>query len=198
MSKTKTLIVALLGLAIAAPAFADHDRDEHRREERREERREDRREERREDRREWRHDGPRAAPPGARFERHENRRGQVWINGNYEWRGNAYVWTPGRYEAERRGYMWREPRWEVRDGVYMRVEGEWYSPGPMVAPPVLREERFEARNGFVWVRGAWDWRAGEWAWVPGHYERMRVGHRWRDRRWENRNGVYVQVEGGWE
>ena len=134
----------------------------------------------------------------ARFERHENRRGYVWVGGNYEWRGNAYVWNPGRYEAERHGYRWREPRWEVRDGVYVRTEGGWIVDGPGVAPPALREERWEARRGFVWIRGQWDWGGGQWNWVPGHYERERVGHHWRERRWENRDGVWVNVEGGWE
>ena len=44
----------------------------------------------------------------------------------------------------------------------------------------------------------WDWGNGQWNWVPGHYERERVGHHWRERRWENRDGVYINVEGGWE
>jgi hypothetical protein len=204
---TRILLTSLLGLTIAGTAFAGP--EERRREERREERREDRheerkREERREERREDRRDQRReerwshSAPPAARFERHENRRGYVWIGGNYEWRGGAYVWNPGRYEAERHGHRWREPRWETRDGVYVRTDGGWIVDGPGMAPPVIREERYEARRGFVWIRGQWDWGGGQWNWVPGHYERERAGHRWRERRWENRDGVYVNVEGGWE
>jgi hypothetical protein len=210
MTKTTRLfITSILGFAISATAFtvtasADPDRrreerrDEHKEQRHEEQRREERHEEKREERREERHEGPRAAPPGARFERHENRRGYTWIGGNYEWRGGAYVWNPGRYEAERHGYRWREPRWEVRDGVYVRTEGGWIVDGPGIAPPAIREERFEARRGFVWIRGQWDWGNGQWNWVPGHYERERVGHHWRERRWENRDGVYVNVEGGWE
>jgi hypothetical protein len=85
----------------------------------------------------------------------------------------------------------------VRDGAYVRIDGEWFAPGPSVAPPTLREERWEARRGFVWVRGRWEWRGGEWAWVPGHYERERAGYIWREPRWEQRDGVYVNVEGSW-
>ena len=44
-------------------------------------------------------------------------------------------------------------------------------------------------------RAQWDWGNGQWNWVPGHYERERVGHHWRERRWENRDGVYVNVDG---
>src|SRR5258706_12133953 len=172
---SRTLVITLLGLAVTATAFAGP-HEERRREERREERREDRREDRREEHRverrddrvrDHRYEGPRAAPPAVRYERHGDRRGYTWVGGNYAWQGGAYVWQPGRYEAERRGYRWREPRWEVRDGVYMRVDGDWIVTGPWMAPPVLREERFETRSGFMWIRGQWDWRGGEWAWVPG-------------------------------
>jgi hypothetical protein len=34
-------------------------------------------------------------------------------------------------------------------------------------------------------------------WEPGRYERERVGYRWREPRWEVRDGVYVRVEGDW-
>ncbi len=200
MNRTsRLLITSVLGLVVSATAFAGP--GQHRREDRREDRKQERREdrhERREDRRENRHDGPRAAPPAARFERHAARRGYLWVGGNYEWRGNAYVWIPGRYEAERRGYRWREPRWDVRDGVYVRVDGGWDSLGPTVAPPAVREERWENRHGFVYIRGRWNWQGNQWAWTPGHYERERAGHRWRDPRWEQRGGVYVSVDGGWE
>ncbi|MFT3694243.1 MAG: hypothetical protein QM831_13945 [Kofleriaceae bacterium] len=188
---TRILATMILGLAVTGTAFADPER-------RREERREERHEERREERHEERHEGPRGAPPAARFERHEVRRGQVWVGGSYQWRGGAYVWEPGRYEAERRGYRWREPRWEVRDGVYIRTEGGWIVDGPGMAPPALREERWEARRGFVFIRGRWDWVGGQYSWVPGHYEKERVGHVWHEPRWEARDGVYVRVEGNWE
>jgi hypothetical protein len=82
----------------------------------------------------------------------------------------------------------------VRDGVYVRVDGGWT---PIVAPPPRREERWAARRGFLWVSGRWDWRGGEWAWTPGHYERERAGYIYREPRWEERDGVYVTVEGGW-
>jgi hypothetical protein len=93
---------------------------------------------------------------------------------------------------------WREPRWEVRDGIYIRSEGGWMNEGPNAAPPALREERWEARHGFVYIRGHYDWANGQYGWTPGHYERERVGHVWREPRWEQRDGVYVSVGGVWE
>lgn len=212
----RLLHVVLLGgtlVATASPAFADeHRREEERREERHEEHREERRaeerhEERREERAEERHEAhldarERArwsghAPPALRYERHEPRRGYTWIGGRWDWRGGNYVWVGGRYEPERRGYIWREPRYEMRDGVYVNIDGGWVVTGPRAAPPVIREERWDARPGFVWIRGRWDWNGADWAWVGGHYERERTGYIWRDPRWEMRDGVYVKVEGDW-
>jgi hypothetical protein len=214
---TRVLFVAVLGASAVGSvsrAFADPEdrrerKEEHRREERREDRREDRERdrERREDRREGRerererehaYRGPTMAPPAPRYERHVERPGHVWINGHYTHVNGQYIWNAGRFERERAGYRWREPRWEIRDGVYVRVEGEWYAPGPTIAPPAVRVERWEPRAGFLWVRGHHEWRGGVWAWVPGHYERERAGYIYREPTWVMRDGVYVQVGGSWE
>ena len=143
------------------------------------------------------HRHPYEAPPAARYERHDHRRGYVWVNGNWDWRDGRYVWVGGRYEPERRGHRWREPRWEVRDGAYIRVDGGWVAVGPVAAPPVLRVERWDPRPGFVFIRGHWEWRDGEWAWMPGHYERERAGYIYREPRWEQRDGAWVSIEGTW-
>ncbi len=181
-----------------AERHEEHRAERH--EEHRDERRAERHEEHRDERREARHDRlhPYEAPPAARFERHEERHGYAWINGRYDWRDGRYAWVGGRYERARPGYAWREPRWEMREGAYVRVEGEWYAPGPTLAPPMLREERWDPRPGFAYIRGHWAWQGGEWTWQRGHYEREHVGMRWREPRWEQRDGVYVSVEGGWE
>jgi hypothetical protein len=39
--------------------------------------------------------------------------------------------------------------------------------------PSLRQERFEYRRGFSFVRGEWQWNGYEWCWIPGHYVRVR-------------------------
>jgi hypothetical protein len=85
----------------------------------------------------------------------------------------------------------------MRDGAYVRLDGGWITLGPAAAPPVVREERWEARPGHIWVRGHWDWVNGSWTWIPGHHERERAGYIWREPRWEMRDGVYVKVEGSW-
>ena len=39
--------------------------------------------------------------------------------------------------------------------------------------PALRQERFEYRRGFTFVRGEWKWSGYKWNWIPGHYVRAR-------------------------
>jgi hypothetical protein len=193
------LLIAALVVATASPAMADRwSRDRHERREDRRERREDRHE-RREERRDERRDRrAHRAPPAMRVERWERRPGHVWVTGHWDWNGDDYVWVGGRYERERRGYRWREPRWEQRDGVYVSIDGGWINAGPASAPPALRVERYDNRAGYIWVRGSWTWSGDQWAWAPGHYERARAGHRWRDPRWEERDGAWISVGGSWE
>ena len=203
----KRLLIAALIVGTASPAIADRwsrGREERRedRRERREDRRE-RREERREDRRERREDRfdrrrAHRAPPAMRVERWERRPGHVWVSGHWDWNGNDYVWVGGRSERERRGYRWREPRWEQQDGVYVSIDGGWISVGPSSAPPALRVERYDNRAGYLWVRGNWNWQGDQWVWVPGHYERERRGYRYREPRWEERDGAWISVQGTWE
>ena len=59
----------------------------------------------------------RVAPPPAVAETvPAPRRGQVWIPGNYDYRGNQYVWVQGHWVRERAGYDWQESRWIERNG----------------------------------------------------------------------------------
>jgi len=69
---------------------------------------------------------------------------------------------------------------------------------PTEAPPAPREEKVEARAGFVFVRGQWDWKGGKWAWTPGHWERERAGKKWRESKWENQGGHWKLTAGDWE
>ena len=139
---------------------------------------------------------PRDAPPPLRAERVGRRRGFVWISGEWEWSGR-WRWKSGHWEAARAGRKFTSARWEHRGDVYIHVDGRWDDVG---APPPLREERFDPRRGQTFVRGHWEWDADDsnWDWVPGHFERERQGRRWREERWENRNGEWVLVNGGWE
>lgn len=208
--KHPRLVSMLLGLVVVAtatPALADRrDRRDRRedRQERREDRRDDRRERRddRQDRREDRQDRRERrramqAPPAIRVERHDNRRGYVWVDGRWDWNGYEWAWNTGRYERERRGHRWRPVSWELRGGEYVSVGGDWVVMEPTMAPPAIRQEQWQPRSGFIWVRGQYDWRDGEWAWTPGHYERERAGYRWVEPRYEQRNGVYVTIGGSW-
>ena len=66
------------------------------------------------------------------------------------------------------------------------------------APPAPKEERWDNRDGYVWVRGNWDYRGNKYVWVAGHYERVQADHEWVDGRWEQqRGGGWVWVTGEW-
>jgi hypothetical protein len=146
--------------------------------------------------------GPREAPPSPREERHEARRdGFVWIGGRWDWRRSEHRWDwiAGHWEREKRGHKWREARWERRGDEWVMVDGDWIQVDvrPTQAPPPPREERFDNRPGFVWVRGRWDWRDGNWVWVDGHRERERATQRWIEGRWELRGDHWEWIEGSW-
>ena len=165
-------------------------------------------------------DLPREAPPAPREERIEARAGFAWITGRWDWRAGKWDWIPGHWERERAGKRWNQGRWDRQGDHWRYVEGSWGdgaappppdrhdpppppAPAPVAAgrpheaPPPPREERFESRAGFAWIRGRWDWRAGKWDWIPGHWERERAGKHWRDARWESRDGGYVLLDGEW-
>ena len=155
-------------------------------------------------------DGPREAPPAPREEKAAARAGFVWIPGHWDWKAGKWDWVAGRFERERAGKKWGEGRWERKGDAWGYIEGQWdggdagsmqQPPGPgdrpREAPPAPREEKNDGRPGFTWVRGQWDWKGGKWDWVAGHWERERAGKKWRDARWELREGYYVRVDGDW-
>ena len=65
----------------------------------------------------------------------------------------------GRDRAELR----RDHRELIRDEHYRNVHFR----------PAARQERFEYRHGYNFIRGEWQWNGYEWCWVPGHYVRVR-------------------------
>jgi IPT/TIG domain/WXXGXW repeat (2 copies) len=153
--------------------------------------------------------GPREAPPSPREEKIDApRAGFVWIRGRWDWKGGKWDWVPGHWERERAGKRWREGRWDRKGDTWIYVDGTWEAgdatpPGgpdarPREAPPGPREEKMDPpRKGFVWVRGHWDWKGSKWDWVPGRWERERAGKKWREVRWELRDGYYTRVDGDW-
>ena len=65
------------------------------------------------------------------------------------------------------------------------------------APPEPKQETYEPRSGYVWVRGHWNWQGGQYVWMAGHWERERAGYAWADGSWQQRNNQWVWVEGTW-
>ncbi|MBX9836524.1 MAG: YXWGXW repeat-containing protein [Burkholderiaceae bacterium] len=70
------------------------------------------------------------APPPPRHEAvPHSRRGQVWVEGHWEWQGRRHVWMPGYWVQARPGQQYRPPRWEQRDGRWEMQGGRWDSDG---------------------------------------------------------------------
>src|SRR5262249_27575836 len=101
------------------------------------------------------------------------------------------------WERERAGKRWREGRWEQRGDQWVFSDGNWIEVDvrPSQAPPPPREEKWEPRRGFLYVKGRWDWRNGNWEWVPGRWERERAGKRAGGARGEWRDGLCARVDG---
>lgn len=72
--------------------------------------------------------GVQTAPPPPRYERVPGpRRGMVWSQGHWEWRGHRYQWVPGQWVRVRHGHHYRQPRWEQRNGHWRFNQGRWDS-----------------------------------------------------------------------
>jgi hypothetical protein len=143
--------------------------------------------------------------------------GFVVLPGRWAWVDGRYVWQRGQRSRVQPGMHYEPGLWIERDGHWIWTNGSWVrdtegtrSPplipearpaprpaAPISAPPPPRDERVEARAGFVWARGHHEWRGGQYEWVPGHWERQRERRRWSDGRWEQRGNVWLYVEGGW-
>lgn len=66
------------------------------------------------------------APPPPRHEAIPRpRRGQVWEEGHWEWRGNRHQWVRGHWVKARAGYQYRQPHWVERDGRWEMQRGGW-------------------------------------------------------------------------
>ncbi len=65
-------------------------------------------------------------PPRARYERvPAPRRGMVWSQGHWEWRGHRHVWVPGQWMRVRHGQHYRQPQWRERHGRWYYEQGRW-------------------------------------------------------------------------
>lgn len=74
------------------------------------------------------------APPPPRHEATPRpRRGQVWEEGHWEWRGNRYQWVRGHWVKARAGYQYRQPHWVERDGRWEYRRGGWDRDGDGIA-----------------------------------------------------------------
>ena len=65
-------------------------------------------------------------PPPPRYERvPAARRGMVWSQGHWEWRGQRYAWVPGQWMRVRHGQHWRQPQWSQHGGRWQFEHGRW-------------------------------------------------------------------------
>jgi hypothetical protein len=65
-------------------------------------------------------------PPARRIETFEQRPGQVWAPGAWDYRNGKYEWGNGRYVAERKGYRYEPDRWVQHDNnKWTKQRGGW-------------------------------------------------------------------------
>jgi Carboxypeptidase regulatory-like domain/WXXGXW repeat (2 copies) len=158
----------------------------------------------------WRGDPPPAPPP---LERVRPRRGWVWVEGGYEWRGRRYVRLRGHWERERPGRQWHGGHWEWQGDHYAWSRGDWSEGPAYFAPPAMVVENpappppplqapppppAQSRPGFVWIAGAQEWRDGRYVWIEGHWEQERPGDAWRPGHWDRDGDRQGWHPGGWE
>ncbi|MGP1629085.1 MAG: YXWGXW repeat-containing protein [Giesbergeria sp.] len=65
-------------------------------------------------------------PPPRMQHRPSPRRGHVWVQGHWEWRGNSYRWVDGYWLQMRRGYDYRQPNWVQSNGQWRFESGGWH------------------------------------------------------------------------
>ena len=53
------------------------------------------------------------------------RRGALWVQGRWEYRGSRWSWRAGEWVKPRRGYVWHDGNWERHAGRWHWVEGHW-------------------------------------------------------------------------
>ena len=142
---------------------------------------------------------PTEAPPAPRVEKFAPRRGQVWVAGQYEWRGGKWTWKAGHFEARKKGKRYNGGRWEKKGDRYEWAAGTWSdAPKDPDPPPALLEEKsLPPRRGFAWVKGYWEWNDGSYDWVPGKLQARQRGKTWVDGHWDNAGGRWTWTAGAW-
>jgi hypothetical protein len=77
-------------------------------------------------------------PPAARPEiilKNEAGEGAVWVDGEWQWRGNRWVWRSGRWERPYPGSYYARPTGRRRpDGKLVWYEGTWHSEADRTRP----------------------------------------------------------------
>jgi len=151
-------------------------------------------------------------PPPPSVERVRPRRGFVWVEGGYDWRGRRYVRLRGHWERMRPGRQWHGGHWEWQGDHYAWVLGAWSEGPAYVAPPAMIVENPAPppppppqaapppprRPGFVWIAGTQEWRDGRYVWIEGHWEQERPGDAWRPGHWDRDGDRQAWHPGGWE
>lgn len=65
-------------------------------------------------------------PPAPRVEKFEQRPGQVYVPGVWEWHNGKHEWMAGHYVAEKKGYRYQPDRWVMHDNnKWTMQQGGW-------------------------------------------------------------------------
>jgi len=68
---------------------------------------------------------PTVAPPPARAETVNPRRGYIWVSGRWDWTNGNWAWVDGHWEREKANAVWIPGRWELQGSYYVWVDGRW-------------------------------------------------------------------------
>jgi hypothetical protein len=147
----------------------------------------------------------------------------IWVAGHWQSRRTGMVYAPARWVQIDGRWHYREAAWvragaagyrdtdgdgvvdrfdrdRDNDGIPNRADAQPNRPNAIyteVAPPPPRVERFERRQGRVWVPGHWRWTGGQYTWIEGHYQARRAGMVFAPARWVRVGNRWEYREGAW-
>ena len=149
-------------------------------------------------------------PPPPQYDiPNENRPGQFWVKGHWQWRGNQWQWQRGYWKRQQANQQWQDGRWERRGNRYHWVEGSFTSsfngnnPNRNNGGGYVRDKR-NTNGGYtnqpVQPRSGYDTQYPTQPPPAPRYQnpRARPGQTWIQGRYDWQNGRYQWQQGHWE
>src|SRR6185295_15020967 len=93
------------------------------------------------------------------------RRGQIWVEGRWDWQGGQWNWMAGHWERAQPGKRWHRGEWVQQGNQWQWNADRWddVPAYPTMAPPAPQPESMPApRAGYLWVGGHYAWNDGQY------------------------------------